>query len=63
MEIVISYFVAIYLSILYLTPAILAVMRNHKDSKKIFISSVLVNWTVVGWFINLRWSAKKREDI
>jgi hypothetical protein len=55
--------IGIFLVICYLAPAILAELRNHKNVYGILMSSVFLNWTVVGWFANLHWSMSKRKDM
>lgn len=37
-------------------PWLVALHRNHKAKLSIFISSLLLNWTLIGWVFNLIWA-------
>jgi hypothetical protein len=40
----------------YFLPALVAAIRGHKNTLAIFVSSVFLNWTGLGWIVNLIWS-------
>ena len=43
--------------LLYLLPALIAVLRRHASAGAIFILNLLLGWTVLGWIVALIWSA------
>lgn len=47
----------VLLTVMYLTPSILAVHVGHPHMPLIVCLNVLLGWTVVGWLIALGWSA------
>lgn len=40
----------------YLLPAIIAGIRNHKNAIGITLLDILLGWTVVGWIVALVWA-------
>ena len=43
-------------ALLYFLPAIIALARGHHDGFAIFLTNLLLGWTVLGWIIALIWS-------
>ncbi|AGG58308.1 hypothetical protein VPDG_00147 [Vibrio phage henriette 12B8] len=41
---------------LYFLPAIVALVRNHKNCVAIIILNVFLGWTFLGWVVSLVWS-------
>lgn len=39
----------------YFLPAFIAAIRGHKNTLAIFVSSLFLNWTGLGWILNLIW--------
>ena len=42
---------------LYFIPAIVAMMRRHRNAGAIFLTNLLLGWTLFGWVVALIWSA------
>lgn len=42
--------------LLYFTPAIVAMVRGHHNAFAIFLTNLLLGWTMIGWVIALIWS-------
>jgi len=40
----------------YFLPALIAVVRGHNNVGAIFVTDLLLGWTVLGWLIALIWS-------
>ena len=40
----------------YIIPCLIAWDRGHQDQRKIWIVTILLGWTGVGWLIALIWS-------
>lgn len=49
------------IGIIYFIPAIVAVNRNHINTLAIFMLTLLVGWTAVGWVIALVWACTNRS--
>ena len=41
----------------YFTPAIIALLRKHRQSLSICLLNIFLGWTVVGWVCALVWAA------
>ena len=41
----------------YFTPAIVAMMRSHRQTLAIVLLNVFLGWTIVGWVVALVWAA------
>jgi hypothetical protein len=41
---------------IYFLPALIALFRNHRNDIPIFLTNLLLGWTVLGWAIALIWS-------
>ncbi len=44
------------LAILYFIPFLIAKMRNHINMIPIFLTTLLLGWTGIGWFVAFIWS-------
>lgn len=42
--------------VIYMLPWIIALMRGSKSTVGIFFTSLLFNWSIIGWFITFIWS-------
>lgn len=42
--------------IIYMLPWFIALMRGSKSTVGIFFTSLLFNWSIIGWFITFIWS-------
>ena len=40
----------------YFLPAVIAVMRQHQNTAAIFVLTLLLGWTFLGWVCALVWS-------
>jgi len=40
----------------YFLPALIAVVRGNNNGGAIFVTDLLLGWTVLGWLIALIWS-------
>lgn len=50
-------FVFISIAVLfYFLPAIICIIRSHLNATAIFMTNLLLGWTVVGWVVALIWS-------
>ena len=45
------------LALLYFLPAIVAMMRGHRNTGSVTILNLFLGWTFVGWVAALVWSA------
>lgn len=45
------------LALLYFLPAIVAMMRGHRNAGSVTILNLFLGWTFVGWVAALVWSA------
>ncbi len=43
-------------ALLYFLPALIALLRGHHNGFAIFLTNVLLGWTLIGWIIALIWS-------
>lgn len=41
---------------IYFLPSIIAVSKKKKNGVAIFVTNLLLGWTVLGWIISLIWS-------
>ena len=48
---------SIILFYVYLAPSLLADYREHHNSLAIFLTNILLGWTILGWIISLIWAA------
>lgn len=42
--------------VVYMLPWIIALLRGSKSTVGIFFTSLLFNWSIIGWFITFIWS-------
>lgn len=42
--------------ILMFLPTLIALIRGHDNSFAIFLTNLLLGWTVIGWLVALIWS-------
>jgi len=42
-------------------PTLIALLRGHHNAFAIFLTNLLLGWTVIGWLIALIWSTTARE--
>lgn len=47
---------------LWMVPSVIAFSRKHPKRKAIYLTDLLLSWTVVGWFFALGWSLRGWED-
>lgn len=40
----------------YFVPYFVAYQRNHKNSSPIFLTTLFLGWTVIGWIVALIWA-------
>lgn len=43
-------------------PTLIALLRGHHNTFAIFLTNLLLGWTVIGWLIALIWSTTAREQ-
>ena len=48
--------VMILLALLHFLPTLIALLRGHHNGFAIFLTNLLLGWTVIGWVIALIWS-------
>lgn len=41
---------------LYFTPAIIAIVRSHRQTTAIVLLNLFLGWTLIGWVVALVWS-------
>ncbi|WP_373053896.1 superinfection immunity protein [Thioalkalivibrio sp.] len=44
------------LALLYLLPALIALLRDHRHFYWLFALNLLLGWTVIAWLVALVWS-------
>ncbi|MCC5997237.1 MAG: superinfection immunity protein [Oceanicaulis sp.] len=49
------------LVLLHFLPTIIALARSHHNGFAIFLTNLLLGWTVIGWIIALIWSVTAIE--
>lgn len=56
---------AILLSILtvgYMLPTTIAIMRNRSNTGSIFVVNFFLGWTLIGWVVSLAWSVATDQN-
>lgn len=53
--------VMILLAVLHFLPTLIALARGHHNGFAIFLTNLLLGWTVVGWVVALIWSCTASE--
>lgn len=44
-----------------LAPIIISLLRDTDNKLKIALVNIFLGWTVIGWFVALMWSLKKKD--
>ena len=47
----------------YLAPTAVAVRREHHQAAAIFVTNLLLGWTLLGWIVALIWSATAVKQV
>ncbi len=47
---------AVFAALLYFLPALIALLRGHHNGFAIFLTNLLLGWTLIGWIVALIWS-------
>lgn len=42
--------------LMYFAPTVVAMVRGHHNAFAIFLTNLLLGWSVIGWIIALIWS-------
>ena len=50
---------AVVAVVVYMLPAIIALLRGHHKVGSIFVVNLLLGWTIIGWVAALAWSMSK----
>lgn len=53
----------IILLVVYFMPVIVAMMRNHRQTLAIFMTTLLLGWTVFGWIFAIIWACTTSKTI
>ena len=48
-------------ALLYFLPTVIALARGHHNGFAIFLTNLLLGWTLIGWVIALIWSVTASE--
>jgi hypothetical protein len=48
-------------ALIYFLPTIIALARGHHNGFAIFLTNLLLGWTLIGWVIALIWSVTASE--
>ena len=48
-------------TLVYFLPTIIALARGHHNGFAIFLTNLLLGWTLIGWVIALIWSVTASE--
>ncbi|MEQ8433855.1 MAG: superinfection immunity protein [Oceanicaulis sp.] len=48
-------------ALLYFLPTVIALARSHHNGFAIFLTNLLLGWTLIGWVIALIWSVTASE--
>lgn len=48
--------VLILAALVYFLPTVIALARGHHNGFAIFLTNLLLGWTMIGWLIALIWS-------
>ena len=47
--------------LLHFLPTLIALLRGHHNGFPIFLTNLLLGWTVIGWIVALIWSFTATE--
>ena len=50
------FFITIITLAAYFLPALIALVRNHRNKVAIFLTTILLGWTGIIWLVALIWS-------
>lgn len=53
--------VLVLVALLHFLPTIIAMLRGHHNAFAIFLTNLLLGWTVIGWIIAFIWSFTASE--
>ena len=53
--------VVLLLALAHFLPTIIALARSHHNGFAIFLTNLLLGWTVVGWVVALIWACTASE--
>ena len=53
--------ILILLALLHFLPTFIALLRGHHNAFAIFLTNLLLGWTVIGWVVALIWSVTASE--
>ncbi len=48
-------------ALIYFLPTVIALARGHHNGFAIFLTNLLLGWTLIGWVIALIWSVTASE--
>lgn len=48
-------------ALMYFLPTVIALARSHHNGFAIFLTNLLLGWTLIGWVIALIWSVTASE--
>lgn len=48
-------------ALVYFLPTVIALARGHHNGFAIFLTNLLLGWTLIGWVIALIWSVTASE--
>ena len=51
------------LFVVWFLPFIIALMRDHHNKTAIFLLTLLLTWTIIGWFVALIWSFTNKPTV
>ncbi len=61
MELLFKFSIMIVCFLIYLAPAIIAIVREHQNAMPIIAVNLLLGWTFLGWVAPLAWSLAHQE--
>lgn len=53
--------ILVVVAVLYFLPAVIALLRGHRNAGAITVLNLLLGWTLVGWVVALVWSFTSQE--
>lgn len=53
--------VLVLAALLHFLPTLIALLRGHHNGFAIFLTNLLLGWTVIGWIIAFIWSFTANE--
>lgn len=61
---VLATLIALFVFVLvYCLPGIIASLRKHHNRAAIWVTTILLGWTTLGWVIALIWSATATSEV